>query len=343
MKNIIISLIILILANSCVSPEKKPETTGADEGRVKGAFEIACVGDIMPGRRMAKVIEEKGIDYVFDSVRPILKQCPVVFGNLETPLVHEDIGTLTKNGRKQVYLYAEEIAADGLKSAGFNVLSLANNHVLDYGQKGIIQTMEILEKRGIKWQGIRKGALFIANEPAIIEVEGTKVGFLCYSEVSHWKHSPTVSRWGTNPCIFKEIKRDIKNARPKCDILIVYLHWGKENRKVQKFQYVNAKKVMNFGADAVIGSHTHLFQDVELYDNRFVFYGMGNFVFDMEKERTKNSGIVKFRVENKKITGASIVPVYLEDYRPVVISDYTKKAEFISGLQLINLEPEDLM
>jgi poly-gamma-glutamate synthesis protein (capsule biosynthesis protein) len=144
------------------------------------------------------------------------------------------------------------------------------------------------------------------------------------------------------PSYFKEIKRDIKNARLKADILVIYLHWGKEGKKVQNFQYVNAKKILDYGADLLISSHTHLFQDIEKYKGKYIFYGLGNFVFDMKGEETKSSAIVKLKVQNKKITGAKVIPVYIHDYRTELVKDGSKVTDFLLGTKLKNLTLEDL-
>jgi poly-gamma-glutamate capsule biosynthesis protein CapA/YwtB (metallophosphatase superfamily) len=168
------------------------------------------------------------------------------------------------------------------------------------------------------------------------------VGFLCYSEVSHGKFQPTASRWGTNPSIFKEMKRDIKNARDKVDLLVIYLHWGKEGKKVQPFQYINAKKILDFGADVLLSSHTHLFQDIERYMGKYIFYGLGNFVFDMEGEETKSSAIVKLKIQDKKITGINVVPVYIQDYKTELVKDGNRVTNFLLNLKLINLTLDDL-
>lgn len=329
-KTILLPVIALFMIAGCAGVPQKVQQDGS--------FEIALAGDIMPGRRMKALIEEKGIEYIFRDAVPALQGCGIVFGNLETPLVRDNNGEeLKKNGKKQIHLISEEKVADGLKYAGFNVVSLANNHSLDYGQNGIIQTMEILDSRGIKYQGVRKGDLSRPNEPVIMEVNGTKVGFLCYSEVSHWKFQPTVTKWGTIPCYHKEIKRDVENARGKVDVLIVYLHWGKEGKKVQKFQYVNAKKILDFGADAIVASHTHLFQDIEMYKGRYILYGLGNFVFDMEEEWTKSGAIVKMKIEGKKIAGISVVPMQIKDYKTELVTDEKKKWEFLNALKLKNL------
>jgi poly-gamma-glutamate capsule biosynthesis protein CapA/YwtB (metallophosphatase superfamily) len=337
-KHIIAIVPVMILFAACAVLQQKSTEPPGD-----GSFEMAVVGDIMPGRRMVSLIEEKGIDYIFQDVAPMFKGCGIVFGNLETPLVYENTEKdLKKNGKKSIYLMTEEKAADGLKYAGFNILSLANNHSLDYGQNGINQTIEILKSHGISFNGVKKGDLSKPNEPTVIEVNGTKVGFLCYSEVSPWKFQATQSKYGTMPSYFKEIKRDIKNARPKTDILVIYLHWGKEGKKVQKFQYVNAKKILDYGADLLISSHTHLFQDIERYKGKYIFYGLGNFVFDMQDDITKDSAIVKIRIKDKKICCAKVVPIYIDNYRPVPVKDGNKVSDFLLGLKLINLTLSDL-
>jgi poly-gamma-glutamate capsule biosynthesis protein CapA/YwtB (metallophosphatase superfamily) len=340
MKKYILILALMVLFAGCAAPELK--ISKAQEPG-DGSFEMAVVGDIMPGRHMASLIDEKGIEYIFQDVAPVLKECGIVFGNLETPLVHEiSESTLKQNGKKSIHLLTEEKAADGLKYAGFNIVSLANNHSLDYGQEGINQTLEILKSRNIAFNGVMKGDLSVSNEPSILEVNGVKVGFLCYSEVSHWKFQATPSKYGTMPSYFKEMKRDIKNARPKVDILVIYLHWGKEGQEVQKFQYKNSKKILDYGADLLISSHTHLFQDIEKYKGKYIFYGLGNFVFDMPGEETKSSAIVKLKIQDKKITGAKIIPVYIKDYRTELVTDGSKVTDFLLGLKLKNLTLEDL-
>jgi len=339
-KNLLAVLLAMTLCTACAVAEQK-KSAAIIPG--DGSFEMAVVGDIMPGRRMVSLIEEKGIDYIFQDVAPVLKECPIVFGNLETPLVYENTEKdLKKNGKKSVYMMTEEKAADGIKNAGFNILSLANNHSLDYGQNGINQTMEILKARGINFNGVKKGDLSKPNEPTVIEVNGTKVGFLCYSEVSPWKFQATQTKYGTMPAIFKEMKRDIKYARPKVDILVIYLHWGKEGKRVQRFQKVNAKKILDFGADLLISSHTHLFQDIEMYKNKYIFYGLGNFVFDMQDDATKASAIIKLKIRDKKIADAKIIPVSIEDYRPILLNDGKKVTDFLLGLNLVNLTLSDI-
>jgi poly-gamma-glutamate synthesis protein (capsule biosynthesis protein) len=308
-----------------------------------GTIDVVLTGDIMLGRRLEPLIERDGINYPFDGIAQSINTCPIIFGNLEAPFVYEEnVPKLKKNGKKPVYLYAEENIAHGFKSAGFNVLSLANNHALDYGQDALKQTMEILEHQGIKYGGIRKGDMGRPNEPVIMEYNGVKVGFLCYSRVSGRSFASGLKKFGTIPGTYKVIKRDVKNARSKVDVLIVYMHWGLEGREVQKRQRVLGRGIIDLGADMVIGSHTHLFQDVEKYKGHYIFYGLGNFIFDMRDDPSKYSAFVKVKVEDKKIKEVRITPVYLKDFRPEIMTDKAEIDKFLGGIKLKDVKLADI-
>lgn len=336
MKNLIFLLFLIIITGCATNPVKVDKT-------ISDNYDIAIVGDIMLGRNLSSFWEKYGIDYPFELVKDELKSCSIVFGNLECPLVYKDkINGLKKNGKKKIHLYAEDDAAQSLQNAGFNIISLANNHTLDYGQDGIKQTMELLTKHNIKYAGIWKGDLSKPNQPVIMEVNGTKIGFLCYSDVSHKSFAAGVKKFGTIPATMKVIKQDVKVARKKVDILIVYLHWGKEFEKVKKYQIRQARSLIDQGVDMVIGSHTHLFQDIELYNDKYIFYGLGNFVFDMKKEETKYSAILKVKINNKKIEKIKLIPVYLNEFRPEIIKNKDKIEEFFYKIKLINLKKEEI-
>ncbi len=332
---LLIYFILIIIISGCATSKIKTE--------IKDNYDIAIVGDIMLGRNLSKFWEKFNVDYPFELVKDELKSCSVVFGNLECPLVYKDkINGMKKNGKKKIHLYAEDDAAKSLENAGFNIVSLANNHSLDYGQDGIKQTMELLTKHNIKYSGIWKGNLSIPNAPVVMEVNGTKIGFLCYSDVSHKSFAAGIKKYGTIPASMKVIRHDIKNAKNKVDILIVYLHWGKEYQNVKKYQIRQARNLIDLGVDMIVSSHTHLFQDIEMYKEKYIFYGLGNFVFDMKKEETKYSAIVKVKINNKKIEKVKLIPVYLIDFRPEIIKDNNKIDEFFSKIKLINIKKEEI-
>ncbi len=308
-----------------------------------GEADVILTGDIMLGRSMDPLTDKNGVNYPFDDIAKYLKPYPVIFGNLEAPFVDEEnMPSVKKYKKKSIYLYVDDRMADGFLNAGFNVLSLANNHILDYGQEGLLHTMQVLEKKKILYGGIVKGDLGKPNEPIIIESNGVRIGFLCYSRVSHKGFKASPKNYGTIPGMYKEIKRDMKNARPKVDILAVYMHWGLEGREVQPKQVSLARGIIGLGADVVFGSHTHLFQDIEKYKGKYIFYGLGNFIFDMKADISRYSGFVTLHIKDKKIKSAEVTPLYLTDFRPEVITDKAELDKFFSGVKLKNLKKEEI-
>ena len=124
MKKIILLALIAFLLTGCGAVQIRTSPAAA--------FDIAITGDIMMGRRYIPVINEKGVDYPFQLVRNEFANCKIIFGNLEAPLIYPDkIPEIKKNGKKRIHLYQEEKTVKGIKNAGFNVLSLGNNHSID--------------------------------------------------------------------------------------------------------------------------------------------------------------------------------------------------------------------
>ncbi len=337
-KSYLIYFLILIIITGCAHQKH----AGIIHKPVKN-YDIAITGDIMAARRLAPVVKEKGCGYVFEKVKNQFLSCPFVFGNLETTLINEmNLPEIKKNGDKSYHFYSGPCIARALKNAGFTMVSLGNNHSIDYGQKGVALTLEALYRSGVDYCGLRKGDLSRPNDPFIKTVNNTKVGVLCYSNVSHKKFEAGPEKFGTIPGIKSVVMWDIKEARKKADVVIVYMHWGKEGEGVKKSQYKLARAMIDKGADLVVGSHTHVFQDVEIYKGKYIFYGLGNFVFDMRGEEYKKSAVLKVKLDNKKIKKVKIVPVYLENYRPVVMRDREKIFEFLSGIKLINAKLKDI-
>ncbi|PKL90921.1 MAG: hypothetical protein CVV21_10275 [Candidatus Goldiibacteriota bacterium HGW-Goldbacteria-1] len=330
-----------------MKPEDKAQLQqdkGVITQNINGSNIITLVGDIMPGRKLSPLIDVNGIGYPYEKVKELFKKSSVVFGNLEAPLVNkESLLNLKKQGKdKSVHLYGFERDARALADAGINIVSLANNHILDYGQYGLTQTVQALEKTGIDHCGIRKNNLWKPNVPCVKYVNGAKVSFLCYSNVSHETFFAGKDRYGTIPALMDEIQKDIKAHRKESDILIVYLHWGREYEEVKNYQKKFARKLIDSGVDFVFGSHTHLFQDVEKYNGKYIFYGLGNFVFDLEREDTHKSGIINLEIENKVIKKVKFIPVKLVNYRPEIMQDSAEIKAFIDALKFEGIDLKEL-
>ncbi len=239
-------------------------------------LKIAAVGDIMLGGTGAPEFERFGYDYPFDKVRALLKQSHIVFGNLEGPLTHADHAPVAK---KYVYRSPPEKVAPALRNAGFNVVSLANNHAMDQGADGLKHTIDALDLVGIKHTG---GGMNLAEArtPAMLEANGTRVAFLAYTLTFPEEFWATKDRAGSPFGHETQVRADIAAARQQADIVLVSFHWGQEGKtELRDYQKQLGRAAIDAGAAAVIGHHPHVLQGVERYKHGVILYSLGNFAF----------------------------------------------------------------
>lgn len=262
---------------------------------------LLFAGDIMLNRRIEMMMRANANPrFPFLKIADVLKAADLAFANLEGPI--------SDQGQKVGSIYsfrASPETLEGLIFAGFDVLSLANNHAFDYGREALEDTFLRLRGAGIDYVG----AGFNAKEafgPIIKEVNGLKIGYLAYTNLG-----PKTWRAGLNSAglawvnenSFDELKKNISLARAQTDILIVSLHAGEEYiEEPSWFQTDFARLAIDAGADLVIGHHPHVVQKNEEYNGGYIFYSLGNFVFDQSfSEKTMQGLLVKVLVENGKI------------------------------------------
>ncbi|MFH1180961.1 MAG: CapA family protein [bacterium] len=307
---------------------------------------LALVGDIMLDRGVELKIKNEGANdfrFPFLKIADELKKADVVFGNLESPISDqgEKIGS--------IYSFrADPKAIDGLIYADFNVVSLANNHALDYGRKALEDTYSRLEKAAISYAGggmDEKQAL----TPIIKQINNTKIGFLAYTNLCQESWRPGKEKSGIN-CVsendLESVRNNIKNAKEKTDILIVSLHAGEEyTQKLTAFQEKFAKTAIDSGADIVVGHHPHVVQKNERYKDGYIFYSLGNFVFDQSfSKETMQGQIVKVSIENKKIK--EVIPVSVainENFQPEITASEKPPSFFQTSLSSSNLKQGDTL
>jgi len=255
---------------------------------------ILFVGDIMlssnrgVGRQIKKENEYK---YPFLRIVDFLRSADLTFGNLEGPISYRG-----KNGGSKYSFRGNPKVVEGLKYAGFDVLSIANNHIFDWGEDAFNDTIYVLKANGIDNVG---GDINyeIANKPVIKNVFGTKVAFLAYSMVDYdignfeaINDTPGKSSFYEEK-LFKKIK-ELKTSGI-ADIVIVSFHWGKEYEtrsdiKQQKVAY----SLVDAGADMIVGHHPHVVQEVEKYKNSWIAYSLGNFIFDQNFSEETMRGLM---------------------------------------------------
>jgi len=243
----------------------------------KQPLKFLFFGDIMLDRHVKDKIKQNGFNYLLSNFNlPVEWQNPdVMMANLE--------GAVTLGGKH----YPPEISIDfsfdpkdvaRLKDYGFNFFSLANNHILDQGQRGFSETQKNLADLKFDYAGCPDRQV---NECSlkIKEINGTKIGLLAYSMV-----------YG----VLDEGKMlaQIKEAKEKTDLTIVNIHWGVEyEQKSKQNQQILAHKIIDAGADIILGGHPHVVQEIEIYENKPIFYSLGNFIFDQYFSQATQEGL----------------------------------------------------
>ncbi len=299
-----------------------------------GQIVINAVGDIMLAGGGTGTYARKGYGYPFAAVARELKNGDITIGNLEAPITRQG----TEFTGKKFRFRADPAAAEALQRAGFTVLTLANNHIMDYGPVGLEDTMLHLDKAGILHPGAGEN-LDIARKPAVITVRNKKIAILSYSLTFPVEFYASLKRAGTAPGLGVYFKNDIASAKTKYDYVIVSFHWGTENASVPSpYQIAAAHGAIDAGADVVIGHHPHVLQGIERYGNGIIFYSMGNFAFGCMNRGPGISAIARITLDkgNKE---AEILPLNVRNseifFQPKIL-DGKRGLEVISSLNALS-------
>jgi poly-gamma-glutamate capsule biosynthesis protein CapA/YwtB (metallophosphatase superfamily) len=265
---------------------------------------INAVGDIMLAGSGERTFKARGYDYPFAATSGILQQGDFVIGNLESPIALSGAEFTKKRFRFKV----NPKAALALKNAGFTNLSLANNHILDFGAEGLRQTLEILDSNDITHSGAGSD-LLMARKAGTNFVKGLKIASLSYSLTFPEEFFAGAKRAGTAPGYSPLFTTDIKQAKKNADCVIVSFHWGEEGLDTPKpYQIAAAHKAVEAGADIVIGHHPHVLQGIEHYKNGVIFYSLGNFLFGSMSRSSDRSMIARITFDSG-IKGVEIIPL----------------------------------
>jgi len=312
--NKILIVVLALAVSACATtppPVPTPESVAPKAAVPAPAPEpvelrIAAVGDIMLGGTGTPEFERFGYDYPFEKTRTLLKQSHIVFGNLEGPLTHTDHEAVAKKYR---YRSAPEKVAPALLNAGFNVVSLANNHTMDQGAEGLRHTIDALNLVGIKHTGAGMN-LAEARTPAILEASGARVAFLAYTLTFPEEFWATAERPGSPFGHDTQVRADIAAARQHADIVLVSFHWGQEGKtELRDYQKQLGRAAIDAGATAVIGHHPHVLQGVERYKHGVILYSLGNFAFGTYGPEAFRSAVAELTFREKKLAELRLHPL----------------------------------
>ncbi len=281
---------------------------------------LVAVGDIMLGRGVANRIQRHGVRYPLERVAEQLRGADIAFANLESPF-----GT---KGRplpgKGIWFRAAPTSVWAMVYAGIDVVTLANNHILDHDTENFLETLQTLDEHRIAYTGGGPN-IARARQPIVKKVQGVRVAFLGYSQFADlfwdWKYPRSFAaledRPGVAPLRKDYIKEDIARARENADIVAVAVHWGEEyvNHPSQEQRRL-AHMIIDAGADLVLGSHPHAIQGVEEYNKGLIAYSLGNFVMDQQRPITRESMILEVTLTKEGLGDYRIMPVTIENGQP---------------------------
>jgi poly-gamma-glutamate capsule biosynthesis protein CapA/YwtB (metallophosphatase superfamily) len=237
---------------------------------------LVFVGDIMLARTPGEYVE-KGED-PFAAFADVLTGADLAVGNLECVIA-------TRGERvPKAYNFRCHPRNVPLLARYFDAVSVANNHSGDYGKEAFAEQLDLLQKGGMAYFG---GGMNLAeaHSPLIVEKNGLKIAILGYDEVELRSYEAGADSPGLAWSDDDQVVRDIKAAKERADLVVVFPHWGLEyHTQPSDRQRELAGRMINAGADLVVGSHPHAVQPVEIYQNRLVAYSLGNYVFDDFKD-----------------------------------------------------------
>lgn len=267
---------------------------------------IVLLGDSLILKSMKNLVEH---DERFGRVQSILREADLVFAECENPLTTKGVPA-----EKIITVRGDPSIVNDLKMLGYDAVTLANNHAMDYGWEGLSETMDTLRENGIKYVGAGKN-LDEAWSPLVIQQKGIRIGFVAFSNTlamgfAAGPRRPGVAPihvttlyenqllWmleepGSPPVIKTEasdedrelLKKSLKRAKEQCDFLIAVPHWGRGSQEeVLEYQKLLGHDMVENGVDLIYGMHAHVVHPVEIYKRVPIIYCMNNFIFHAPSE-----------------------------------------------------------
>lgn len=279
---------------------------------------IAFAGDVMLAARVGDAIAQHGVHYPWDGTRAVFERAEFVVVNLETAVAHS--GTPED---KQFTFRSEPRTLEGLAGAGVDLVTLANNHSLDYGARALLETLDHLDRYGVLRVGAGANAA-AAYAPVVVEFGELSIGFIGVSRVYPYVHwQATAARPGLASgydYALPVVLEAVDAVRPTVDALFVLVHWGAElAERPRQIDLDFAQALLERGVTGIIGHHPHVLQGFHFSPaaGQLVAWSLGNFVFRSHREVSRLSAVLFVDVaRDGRIIAARVEPIYIDDLRP---------------------------
>jgi poly-gamma-glutamate synthesis protein (capsule biosynthesis protein) len=281
--------------------------------RPEPVVHLAAVGDIMLDRGLGYNLSQGHLAYPFAKVADILQAADLTVGNMESAM-----GTVGEPAPKSYPFRAPPEAAEALALSGFDVISLANNHGMDYGPEALVQALDLLRAANVQPIGAGQHRA-AAHAPYITEVNGLTLAFLGYVnvpvealtafDVAIWDATETTPglAWGEP----ENVVADVTAVHDQVDLVVVVLHSGFEYiEEPGEKQVAIAQAAIDAGADLVIGHHAHILQGIDYYHDGVIVYGLGNFAFEIDGD--PNTAILNVWLDADGVRELELIPAIIQ-------------------------------
>jgi poly-gamma-glutamate capsule biosynthesis protein CapA/YwtB (metallophosphatase superfamily) len=278
---------------------------------------LDAVGDITFGEQVGPALDRYGGAYPWTFVAPTLRRADITVGNLETSVSTRGVAAV----KEFTFRGPPEALVPVRRVAGFDVLTLANNHTVDFGRDALLDTVRAVHAAGIRTIGAGPNELR-ARRPAIVAAGGLRVAFLGYSDVNPLGFNATATSAGTAKADVAAITTDVRAALHRADVVVCFFHWGTELHPApdaRQEQFASA--CLNAGAKVVLGAHPHVLGAVAQPTPRsLVAWTLGNFVFPSGGV-TGRTAILHVALGADGVRGYRLLPVRIGGFRPRLVEN----------------------
>lgn len=299
-------IIVHLYLNTGIAQNTIPDT---------GKVVLHFTGDVTLANHFERHVDNN-LEYAFSKIK-WFADADISMVNLENPLTSRGAPV-----EKQFTFRARPQYSKILKDAGVDIVTLANNHIYDYGPIGLNDTLEKLLADSIYFIGAGRN-INEARHPVIFYIKGLKIAYFAYYGThKHSDSHPAVGdSSGTALRQLPIIKEDIEKFRTKVDYVIVNFHWGIEKAEYPgQDQIYFAHSVIDYGADIIVGHHPHVLQGIEKYKGKIIAYSLGNFIFGGNSRKMYDTAILKIELKKKKDIAVSVIPIKVNYWQPQLLN-----------------------
>jgi poly-gamma-glutamate capsule biosynthesis protein CapA/YwtB (metallophosphatase superfamily) len=275
---------------------------------------LAAGGDVTPGEGVSEAVARHGDAYPWTGVAGVFRAADLATVNLEGVISSRGVAA----AKEYVFRGGPGLLRGAARVAGIDVVTVANNHSLDYGREAFLDTLATAGANGLRTIG-GGATLDLARRPAIVDKGGVRIALLGYSDVRPLGFDAGPDWAGTTRADPITIAADVSAARRRADVVVVWFHWGEElQREPNGDQRALAGSALSAGASVVLGAHPHVLQPVTRQGRKLVAWSLGNLVFPSGSPGTRSTGVLVATLDAHGVTGFRLEPATIHGFRPVL-------------------------